>query len=101
MLQGFMPLIRVMCSGKTAGLAASHIIKNGAVALSPWTVRLLGPIPTILSIVAPPLIKKYVAPPTIKYTTSVIVPTIVKCAASLTKKGSVSRLLWTVVTGKP
>ena len=88
-MTGLIPLIKVGLSNKTAGLAASHVIKNGAVALSPWSVRLLGPVPTILSIVAPPLIKKYVVP----YAISTIVPAVIK-------KGSVTRLLWTVVTGR-
>jgi hypothetical protein len=89
MFTGFTSLVRVACGRKMAGLAASHVIENGAIALSPWAVRLAGPIPTALSIIAPPLVKKYVIP----YTISTIIPAV-------TKKGSVTRLLWTVITGR-
>ncbi len=40
-MTGLMALIKVGLSKKAAGLAASHIIKNGAVALSPWAIRCL------------------------------------------------------------
>ena len=49
-------------------------------------MSIIGP---ILGEVAPPLIKKYVVP----YPISTIIPAV-------TKKGSVTRLLWTVVTGR-
>ena len=40
-MKGFWSLIKVSClSNKTAGLAASHVIKNRAVALSPWAIRI-------------------------------------------------------------
>ncbi len=88
-MTGFIPLVKVGLSNKTVGLAASHVIKNGAVALSPWAVRCL-PIPLmILMEVAPPLIKRYVIP----YTISTIIPAVIK-------RGSVTRLLWTVITGR-
>ena len=47
---------------------------------------IIGP---ILGEVAPPLIRKYVVP----YTISTIIPAV-------TKKGSVTRLLWAVITGR-
>ena len=88
-MTGFISLIKVGLGNKTVGLAASHVIANGAIALSPWAVRCL-PIPLmILGEVAPPLIKRYVIP----YTTSTIIPVLIR-------KGSVTRLLWTIITGR-
>ena len=40
-MKGLWYLMKVgLCSNKTAGLAASHVIKRKAVALSPWSIRI-------------------------------------------------------------